>query len=61
MTQDNHEEHVDSHLRVLKRFANFWSNVSKLRVAQEVPHDTQVALVRGMERAYGKEEQGREA
>jgi len=53
------QENAISHLRVLKRFANFWSNVSKLRISDSVPDATQDAIVRGYEHAYGKE-QGRE-
>lgn len=54
MSQDS------SHLNVLRRFANFWSSVSKLQISKDVPADTQAAIVRGYERAYGPEEQGRE-
>lgn len=55
------EEHAESHLRIMQKFKNFWSNVRRLNVGKDVPVDTQLALVRGMEKAYGKEEQGREA
>lgn len=46
---------TNSHLRTLKRFASFWSSVSDIQVAESVSIDTQMAIIRGMERAYGKE------
>lgn len=51
----------ESHIKALQRFKNFWSNVSKINVGRDVPVDTQLAIVRGTEKAYGEEAQGREA
>lgn len=54
------QEHAETQLRVMQKFRTFWSSVSKLRIEASVPTDTQLAIKNGIERAYGKEEQGRE-
>ena len=55
------QEHAESQLRMMQKFKNFWSNVGRLSISKNVSPETNAAIVRGMEKAYGKEEQGREA
>lgn len=51
----------ESHIKAMQRFKNFWSSVSKITVGRDVPVDTQLAIVRGTEKAYGEEDaHGRE-
>jgi hypothetical protein len=50
----------ESHIRTMQRFKSLWSSVSKLKVGKDVPDTTQAAIIRGYEKAYGPEEQGRE-
>lgn len=55
---------ADSQLKMMKRFQNFWSNVSQLRV--RIPdtdpdqQEKQLAIIRGVERAHGAERPGQE-
>lgn len=54
------EEHRESQLKMMQRFRNFWANVGKITVGRDVPVDTQLAIVRGTEKAHGEEAHGRE-
>ena len=44
---DTYEQ--DTHLGMLKKFANFWSNVSKIHIGRQVSRDTAGTIVSAME------------